>query len=351
MKNLFLLKSNIFYLILLIPVFVFAQNNLNQTGTGFVETDGSSSNYEFKATIGESIVGSAESSNFKLDQGKTWAPIYCPPGTTWNGSSCVSNNTSSTGSGSGGGVSLNTEAIFSGRAFPNSRVQILKDGQIIATTVAGPDARFNVSVKGFSEGSHNFSILGIDSSFATSIPIIYNLNITKGVTTSVSGIYIAPTIDVDKRVVKQGENISIFGQTTPESPVIISVHSPVEFFRETGSDEEGIFLYNFDTSILNKGNHEAKAKSLTSGEISDFGKIASFEVGDVTILKEENLSCDGKGDINNDCRVNLVDLSIAAFWYKKELSGDILNAELYSLNGDGIINIVDLSIMTFYWTG
>ena len=56
-------------------------------------------------------------------------------------------------------------------------------------------------------------------------------------------------------------------------------------------------------------------------------------------------------DLTDDCRVDLIDFSIAEFWYKKSLSELLLIQEKVQLSGDGIINLVDLSIMGFYWTG
>ncbi len=57
-----------------------------------------------------------------------------------------------------------------------------------------------------------------------------------------------------------------------------------------------------------------------------------------------------KGDLNNDGLVNLIDFSIAAFWYRKSLSDAFKVVELERLNGDGAITLVDFSIMAFYWT-
>ena len=48
---------------------------------------------------------------------------------------------------------------------------------------------------------------------------------------------------------------------------------------------------------------------------------------------------------------NLVDFSIAGFWYKKPLSVIFVNTEKEKLNGDGKIDLVDFSIMAFNWTG
>ena len=58
-----------------------------------------------------------------------------------------------------------------------------------------------------------------------------------------------------------------------------------------------------------------------------------------------------KGDLDENDRVNLIDFSIAAFWWKRELSGKFLEVERKELNGDGVVNIYDFSIMAFYWTG
>jgi len=61
--------------------------------------------------------------------------------------------------------------------------------------------------------------------------------------------------------------------------------------------------------------------------------------------------CPTKGDLNGDCRVNLVDFSIASFWYKKKLTGSVIQLEKTELSGDGIIDLKDFSIMAYYWTG
>ena len=58
-----------------------------------------------------------------------------------------------------------------------------------------------------------------------------------------------------------------------------------------------------------------------------------------------------KGDLNGDCRVNLVDFSIAAYWYTRTLSSDFALKEQEQLNGDSKISLIDFSIMAYYWTG
>ena len=52
-------------------------------------------------------------------------------------------------------------------------------------------------------------------------------------------------------------------------------------------------------------------------------------------------------DLNCDGRINIVDVSIMMYWFKKGTQ-----PEAYvDLNSDGIINLGDFSILVFYWTG
>ena len=55
--------------------------------------------------------------------------------------------------------------------------------------------------------------------------------------------------------------------------------------------------------------------------------------------------CNGKADLNHDCKVNLVDFSIMAYWY-----GRANPPASVDLNGDKKVNLIDFSIMAYYWT-
>ena len=318
-----------------------ANFQLNQEGTGFTEFDGSSSNYQFKAIIGDAVSEVSTSTNYTIDQRRIWAVVVTPP---------PPDDDDDDSGGGGGGIIFNTGVTFSGRAYPLSRVNLLKDGQIVASTVAGPDAQFSITVTGINAGSHNFSIIGEDGDGLRSLALSFPIKVSSGVTTQIGGLFLAPTLSVDKSIVKRGDNIVIFGQTAPESEVTISIASEHETFHVTDSDEDGVFLYNFNTAPLEEGDHETRAKAEKAGLISEFGKTIAFEVGNRNVLNT-NVQCPPRGDLNNDCRVNLIDLSIAGFWYKKNLSESVITREAAVLNGDGIINLIDLSIIGFYWTG
>ncbi|MDP2366039.1 MAG: hypothetical protein Q8M94_19985, partial [Ignavibacteria bacterium] len=128
---------------------------------------------------------------------------------------------------------LETKVIFEGRAYPLSKVNILKDGQMAISTIAGPDANFYVSLSGLSSGNYIFTVYGEDSQGRRSALFTFSVFITQGVTTKISGIFISPTIAVDKSEVKRGDNIAIFGQSAPQSEITIQVSSEEEFFAKT----------------------------------------------------------------------------------------------------------------------
>ncbi len=285
-------------------------------------------------------------------------PISCGDGTCNGGESCATCSADCgvcpSGGGGGGGssrfVTPTTGVIFSGRAYPLSRVTVLKDGQIAITSVAGPDANFKISLTGLSSGNYTFSVYGEDHASRRSALFTFPIFITQGATTNVSGIFIAPTLDIDKSEVRRGDSVAIFGQSTPGSEITISVHSDTEFFKKILADSDGVYLYNLDTSSLETGQHIAKSKSTFGGEISSFGTAVSFLVGTKNIAKKFTKKF-LKGDLNDDGRVNLVDFSIVAFWYKRPIRAQFAQKEIERLNNDGQINLVDFSIMAFYWTG
>ncbi len=286
--------------------------------------------------------------------------LSCTSACTFDTSSCTAGGSGGGGGGGGGGGSSSTpdtNVVFSGRAYPLSRVGILKDGQLVVTTIAGPDSNFTATISGLSRGDYNFSVYGEDKNSLRSSLFTFPIYITSGVTTKIGGIFISPTIALDKSEVKKGDNISIFGQSVPASEITININSEPEYFLKQFSDSNGVYLLNFDSSFLAYGDHTAKSKASLINEVTDFSKELGFKVGDKNILasvsefSEIGNTGTKKGDLNKDSKVNLIDFSIAAFWYKKDLTESIKKYELEHLNGDGKIDLIDFSIMAYNWTG
>lgn len=268
-------------------------------------------------------------------------------------SACTTNNGGGSSGGGGGYIappaaSFGTATVnFSGRAYPRSTITLLKDAQVVGSSVADAKANFLISLSNMSGGNFIFAVYGEDSKGNRSGLFSFPVSVTAGATTNIGGIFISPTIDVDKSQVKQGDNIVIFGQSAPQSFITITVNSETGLFLQAQSDAIGAYLYNLDTSPLGIGSHLAKSKAAVAGEISDFGATVGFAVGTENILKQATTKS-AVGDINNDKRVNLIDFSIMAYWYRRPLSGNGFTADL---NHDNKVDLVDLSILASHWTG
>jgi len=68
-------------------------------------------------------------------------------------------------------------------------------------------------------------------------------------------------------------------------------------------------------------------------------------------IKEPSSTCPLKGDLNSDCRVDLLDFSIASYWWNRALDSKFKVIEAGELNGDGTITLEDFSILAYHWTG
>jgi hypothetical protein len=155
-----------------------------------------------------------------------------------------------TGGGGGGGGGGSTSGMpttvnFSGMGYPSSKVVILQDGVIVITTTADPNANFSASLTGLTQGSYTFSVYTTDQNGLHSVSFSFPVYITAGSTVNIGGIILAPTINVDKSEVKQGDNEAIFGFAVPNGKVNISVHSTTEHLVSTIASSTGAYLYNF----------------------------------------------------------------------------------------------------------
>src|SRR3989344_649575 len=254
----------------------------------------------------------------------------------------------SSGGGGGGQVNYATGGInFSGRAYPRSTITVLKDAQVAATSIADAASNFYVSLSTLSAGNYFFSVYSEDNQGNRSSLVTFPVSVTAGVVTNVAGIFIAPTLAVDKSQVRKGDDIAIFGQTTAQAEVTIQVNSDEPYFAKTPSDANGVYLYNFDTAPLEYGDHSTKSKAAKGTEISSYSAAVPFVVGNTSIFAVlTKKKAPIRGDVNGDGRVNLVDFSISAYWYNR--SSPSKNVDI---NGDGKVNLVDFSIMAFNWTG
>lgn len=266
--------------------------------------------------------------------------------------------TSPGGGGGGGGIPQNTaRVIFSGLAYPSNRVYILKNGVLAVQTMTGPDAKFHVELSNINDGNYNFIIWAEDSNSIRSLSHSFSVYITKDATTTISGILLPPTVAIDKAEVKKGETITIFGQTVPSAIITISINSEQEIIDKIVAGRDGLYRYLIDSADLEYGSHDVKTKVYVANEelASTYSNILGFIVGDKSVVKPSmapgRTVCPDKGDINNDCRVSLIDFSILSYWWGKGDSSSTLLAIDKQLYKDGKIDLKDFSIMAYYWTG
>lgn len=248
--------------------------------------------------------------------------------------------------GGGGGTQAVPEglatAVFSGYASPGSVVTIVLDSRKRATTIAGSDSMFVFTAERLTAGTRGFSIYSEDGRGGRSATQTFSIRVASDLITTVSGIFISPTIAVNRTTVIQGESITIQGRTAPESAVSITVNSIAKLNFETTADTAGFYSHTFETDPLEEGLHTAQSRSSLRGALSYLSPVAEFRVGD----GEDVTPNSSRGDLNADKRVNLVDFSILAFWFKKPSPPVSVD-----LNSDGVVNLVDFSIMAYAWTG
>lgn len=259
------------------------------------------------------------------------------------------------GGGGGGGTGIlaaptSGSVIFSGLSYPGSTVTLLRSGVIAATTRVGADATFQIRIDGLSAGLGLFSIFSEDENGNRSPAIPIPVSASLGSVIDVSGMFLAPTISTDLIQVRQGDPVTILGKSIPSSDITITVHSARTVLLSTHSDATGAYAYTYITDNLETGDHTAVARASRGSQVSDQGSMVHFTVGTDNLPRPKNQTTTAcamrRGDVNCDGKVNLVDFSIVAFWYKKQGAPAKVD-----INHDGKVTLSDLSIMAFNWTG
>lgn len=246
-------------------------------------------------------------------------------------------------------VDMGDNVLFKGVAYPGSIISLLKNGVVVAQVPASPNGNFEFHVRNLDAGVYSFGVRAEDADHLTSKLLQFTVFVTSGITTVIDGIFMPPTITSDKSEVKHGEIITFLGTAAPDANVKLSFHSDTEIFKKVAANSKGIWVFKLDSSELELGNHESKARSITESDISPYSDILPFIVGDTNRLRSKVKSLLGfrqKCDLNSDGRVNILDFSIMAFWYKR-----LGFPAKVDLNTDNKVNLTDLSILAYCWTG
>jgi hypothetical protein len=229
--------------------------------------------------------------------------------------------------------------VFEGRASPEAFLTIFKNGEVAATFLAESSGLFRKELTGVRRGNYTFGIQAEDSKERKSVTLSFRVSVLEGTRTTISGIFIPPTIELSSSKVARGEALDIFGQVFPESQVKIFI-SPKDIVKETIASPQGKWFLKLDTTSLEIGEYKVWAKAfLEEGEQSHFSQALSFSV------LPRSLVCQG-ADLNFDGEVNLTDFSILLyFWHQTNPENSCAD-----INQDGIVDLIDFSIMMYWWS-
>ena len=240
--------------------------------------------------------------------------------------------------------------VISGLAFPRAGVHVLYNGSIIREVRAMPDGTFEISIGGIQAGVHTFGVQADDEAGRKSKLLNFTVTISSGVTTEIRGVFIPPTLTSDKADVRYGDPIVFFGTTIPSSEVRLSfTNAKYEWVKKVKATGSGMWTYTASTSPFGYGDMSVQVKAVTLDGSSPYGDPLTFHVGTSNRLRTQSKSLSGfrkRCDLNDDGRVNLLDFSIMAFWYKRYSFPPKVD-----LNTDQVVNLTDLSILAYCWTG
>ncbi|MFC1687061.1 dockerin type I repeat-containing protein [Patescibacteria group bacterium] len=248
-----------------------------------------------------------------------------------------------------------TTVVFEGIAYPASTLTISEGGTVLSSIVTTAQAAFSVSLV-VDPGTHTYSVWGTDADGIEGRVSNFTLTLAEGSTTTISGIFLGPSIISDRTTMTAGETLTLSGTTLPNGDVNVTLTTIVGAGAAAGppkiavqvasSDGNGRWVQLYNADDLTVSAYEAKAQAIDpiTTFASEFSKTVNFEVtaGEVD-------PCDGMspGDLNCDGLVNLVDFSILLFYWQDASPAN----PRADINTDGIVNITDFSIMLFYWTG
>jgi len=276
------------------------------------------------------------------------------------------------GGGSGGGIGIEVGrglgsylpypplpdapgVVLKGWAYPNTDVVILKDGQEQGKALAGSDAEFGAFLEDLVQGVYTFSMWADDSAGRRSKTYSTTFWIDDGTQTTVSDIFLPPTIALRSNSVNVGTSVNVLGQTVPQADVEVWFYPKKdgnvldsEIIKTTAkADALGSWSALVGTNNLSNGSYLVKARArLGSSEDasvigdSDFGHTLDCEIGGAV---EVESSCAG-ADLNGDGKVNITDFSILLYYWGTD-------NECADQNSNGTVDLIDFSIMMYYWTG
>ncbi|RMD59891.1 hypothetical protein D6821_00060 [Candidatus Parcubacteria bacterium] len=234
---------------------------------------------------------------------------------------------------------------FAGWGYPNAEIVLLKDGTEEKKVTADGAGVFKIEITEITKGMYTFGLYARDLEGRTSETYPSTFYVEEGTKTSLTNIFLSPTITLSTQEVALGEKLTASGQTLPGSTIRVEIYSlqnkDAKTMIETIANASGEWSAVLDTSALPaKGQYKVRVQAFhTDAGKSEYSKTVNLGVGEAV----QTGGCPN-GDLNGDGRVNLTDFSILLFYWQTDNN-------CADQNQDGIVNLTDFSILMYYWTG
>ncbi len=271
-----------------------------------------------------------------------------------SGSSASGGDGSGSGSGGGGGSSSDVGTKLpqagvrvTGWGYPNGVVSIVRDGTLARDINAGSDGSFNYTSEQMDRGSYTYAVSGTDSTGVRGASYTTTLWIRSDTVTTLANVLLPPTVTVANRSIEPGSTVPVSGFSVPRANISVWLRprlaqvSVGDILATTTAATNGAWTLTLPSTGLSQGTYELVAQAkMESGIESDKSARLTIGIG----VEVADTGCIGKGDLDCDGFVNLVDFSILLFnWNTASTAADI--------NGDGLVSLPDFSIMLYHWTG
>lgn len=245
----------------------------------------------------------------------------------------------------GGNMVPQSGLVIEGKTFAAASVVILKDGKEFRTVPADGQGNFSAEVSELDRGTYVFMITAISDKIRSAA---YNtvLYVTGSTRNSIGPVYMSPYVTSRSERIDVGSQVTVTGKAVPLLGVQVVVVGPKDPLQQpyvinnVTANGSGDWNLTLDTSKLPQGTYSIRAQTVVPGQgNSQFSPEFLLGIG---VKPEGNNK--RRSDINGDGKVNIADLSILLFnWKKSSPTSDI--------SMDGIVNITDFSIMLSSWTG
>jgi hypothetical protein len=247
------------------------------------------------------------------------------------------------GGGVTGGFAIPKTAVrFSGQAYPDASVTLLKQGSNVISVKANSAGEFNILLEEKYDSKAVYSLFAVDVLGNRSVLVNYPIAVERGFITYLSGIRFAPTIVVDKIEVRIGGYLTVSGYALPGQEIEVYIAGESRKIFTLSSNPDGTYKIVLPLLSLPVGNYQVSVKYPNDSRLS---KIVNFAIGTTDIFNADEIE-NIPGDCNADRIINITDFSILAFWYGKNMPPACVDA-----NKDNKINLTDFSILAFWWTG